>query len=35
MDSQGIPVVNLPGTPVKLLAFAIRFLPAFVTRRYW
>ncbi len=32
MDSQGIPVVNLPGTPVKLLAFAIRFLPAFVTR---
>jgi 2-dehydropantoate 2-reductase len=32
MDALNIPVVDLPGTPVKLLAFAIRYLPAFISR---
>jgi 2-dehydropantoate 2-reductase len=32
MDALHIPIVNLPGTPVKLLAFAIRFLPAPISR---
>jgi 2-dehydropantoate 2-reductase len=27
MAAQNIPVVNLPGTPVKLLAFGLRWLP--------
>ncbi len=32
MDANHIPVVDLPGTPVKLLAFALRYLPDFVVR---
>jgi 2-dehydropantoate 2-reductase len=32
MDANHIPVVDLPGTPVKLLAFALRYLPAFIVR---
>lgn len=32
MDALGIPVVDLPGTPVRLLAFAIRFLPSVICR---
>jgi 2-dehydropantoate 2-reductase len=32
MDALNIPVVDLPGTPVKLLAFAIRCLPPFLSR---
>jgi len=32
MDSLHIPVVDLPGIPVRLLAFAIRNLPAFLSR---
>jgi 2-dehydropantoate 2-reductase len=32
MNAKGIPVVDLPGTTVKLLAFALRYLPSFVTR---
>jgi 2-dehydropantoate 2-reductase len=32
MRAQGIRVVDLPGTPVRLLAFAVRFLPLSVSR---
>lgn len=32
MDDQKIPVVNLPGTPVRLLAFALRHLPSWLSR---
>lgn len=32
MDAQGIGVVDLPGTPVRLLAWAVRTLPAFLAR---
>jgi len=32
MAARNIPVVNLPGTPVRLLAMAIRYLPAFMCR---
>ncbi len=32
MDANLIPVVDLPGTPVKLLAFALRYLPDFIVR---
>ena len=32
MDAMKIPVVDLPGTPVRLLAFALRYLPAFIIR---
>lgn len=32
MAARNIPVVNLPGTPVRLLAMAIRYLPAFICR---
>ena len=32
MDANHIPVVDLPGTPVKLLAFALRYLPDFIVR---
>lgn len=32
MDAEGIPVVDLPGTPVRLLARAVRWLPAAVSR---
>jgi len=32
MDALNIPVVDLPGTPVQTLAFAIRYLPAFISR---
>ncbi len=31
MDAQGIPVVDLPGTPVRMLAFATR-LPPWISR---
>lgn len=30
MNARGINVVDLPGVPVKALAFAIRFLPTFI-----
>jgi 2-dehydropantoate 2-reductase len=32
MDADKIPVVDLPGTPVRLLAFALRFMPDFIVR---
>jgi 2-dehydropantoate 2-reductase len=32
MKAQGIGVVNLPGTPVKALAFAVRALPLMLSR---
>jgi 2-dehydropantoate 2-reductase len=32
MDALHIPVVDLPGTPVRLLAFGLRYLPAFILR---
>jgi 2-dehydropantoate 2-reductase len=32
MEAMHLPVVDLPGTPVRLLAFAIRYLPAFLSR---
>jgi 2-dehydropantoate 2-reductase len=32
MAAQGIEVVDLPGTPVRLLAFAVKFLPLAVSR---
>jgi 2-dehydropantoate 2-reductase len=32
MDAQRIPVVDLPGTPVRLFAFAIRYLPLWLSR---
>lgn len=32
MDSLGIPLVDLPGTQVRLLAFAIRALPSVISR---
>jgi 2-dehydropantoate 2-reductase len=32
MRKQGIRVVSLPGTPVKALAFAVRWLPLFISR---
>ncbi len=32
MAARNFPVVNLPGTPVRLLAMAIRYLPAFMCR---
>lgn len=32
MDAMQLPVVDLPGTPVRLLAFAIRYLPAYLSR---
>ena len=32
MRAQNINVINLPGTPVKMLAFAIRFLPRIFSR---
>jgi 2-dehydropantoate 2-reductase len=32
MDRKGIPVVDLPGTPVRLLAWAIRYLPLWISR---
>lgn len=32
MQAQGLQVVNLPGTPVKLLAFAARWLPLWLSR---
>lgn len=32
LDSYGIPVVDLPGTPVRLLAFAINFIPPTIAR---
>jgi 2-dehydropantoate 2-reductase len=32
MRAQGIRVVNLPGTPVKALAFAVQFLPTAIAR---
>jgi 2-dehydropantoate 2-reductase len=32
MDAMRLPVVDLPGTPVRLLAFAIRYFPALLSR---
>ena len=32
MKAQNIPVVDLPGTPVRLFAFAIRSLPFWLSR---
>jgi 2-dehydropantoate 2-reductase len=32
MDRKGIPVVDLPGTPVRALAWAIRYLPLAISR---
>lgn len=32
MAAQDIPVVDLPGTPIKLLAFAVRAIPAAISR---
>lgn len=32
MQKNHIPVVDLPGTPVRLLAFALRYLPAWLSR---
>ena len=32
MAAQGIEVVDLPGTPVRLLAFAVKFLPLAISR---
>lgn len=32
MDGKKIPVVDLPGTPVRLLAFGIRYLPAAIIK---
>jgi 2-dehydropantoate 2-reductase len=32
MDAQKIYTVNLPGTPARLLAFAVKYLPANVSR---
>jgi 2-dehydropantoate 2-reductase len=32
MDAQGIKVVDLPGTPVRQLAFAVKYLPLVVSR---
>ncbi len=32
MTAQGIKVVDLPGTPVRLLAFAVKYLPLAVSR---
>jgi 2-dehydropantoate 2-reductase len=32
MDAQHIPTVDLPGTPVRLLAFAVQKLPATISR---
>jgi 2-dehydropantoate 2-reductase len=32
MDLKDIPVVNLPGSPAKLLATAVRWIPAFLLR---
>jgi len=34
MRSQDIKVVDLPGTPVRLLAFAVRYLPLSVSRPF-
>jgi len=34
MQAQGIGVVDLPGTPVRLLAFAVRYLPLSVSRPF-
>lgn len=32
MDALGLKVTNLPGTPVRLFAFAVRFLPVFLAK---
>ena len=32
MDALHLPVVDLPGVPVRLLAFTIRYLPSFLSR---
>ena len=32
MDALGIRAVNIPGVPVRALCFAVRYLPAFITR---
>jgi 2-dehydropantoate 2-reductase len=32
MDAQGIKVVDLPGTPVRLLAFVVKYLPLALSR---
>jgi 2-dehydropantoate 2-reductase len=32
MEAQGINVVDLPGTPVKALAFAVKYLPLWLSR---
>ncbi len=32
MDKEGIPVVDLPGTPVRALAWSIRYLPLMISR---
>jgi len=32
MSAQGIQVIDLPGTPVRLLAFAIQYLPLYLSR---
>jgi 2-dehydropantoate 2-reductase len=32
MATQGIQVTDLPGTPVRLLAFAVQYLPAVISR---
>jgi len=34
MQAQNIKVVDLPGTPVRLLAFAVRYLPLAVSRPF-
>jgi 2-dehydropantoate 2-reductase len=34
MHAQGLQVVNLPSTPVRLLAFAVRSLPPFLSRPF-
>jgi 2-dehydropantoate 2-reductase len=34
MHAQGIEVVDLPGTPVRALAFAVQHLPLEITRRF-
>ena len=35
MQAQNINVVDLPGTPVRLLAFAVRTLPLAISRPSW
>jgi len=32
MDAQNVHAVNLPGTPVRLLAFAVKYLPVSISR---